>query len=152
MRILHECFQVGFIEGFDPRRQRTVAKHEYGRTVFTRDSCCFQGYIKEILDGGRRENNPRAVAMAAENGLVEIALFDICRKSCAWSSTLDIHNEKGDLGHRRPADCFGLQRDAGAGTTGDRKIPRIGETERKGDRSQLVLCLDKKSTVFRQLR
>ncbi len=80
----------------------------------------------------------------------KIALLDVGRQPGARSAALHVDDDERDLGHRRPTDCFGLERNAGAGAAGDREISRDRKTECDRDRSQLVLGLDEKPAVFRE--
>src|SRR5215471_18361984 len=94
MSILHQGFQIGFVKCFDSSCERAIAEHENRGAVFTCDPGGLQGNIKAIFDGGGRENNPRTVAVAPEDGLIEVALFDICRQPRTWTPALDVDNNQ----------------------------------------------------------
>ena len=89
--------------------------------------------------------------MPAVDRLEKIALLDVGREAGARPAALDINNNERHLGHRRPADRLGLERNAGAGAAGDGEIAGEGEAERERDGAELVLGLDKDAAVFRQL-
>jgi hypothetical protein len=77
MRILHQLLELRLVERFDARRERGVAEDEDGRAVFARDPRCFDGDVEAVFDGLRREHDARAVAVAAEDRLVQVALLDV---------------------------------------------------------------------------
>src|SRR5436190_18447860 len=139
-----------FVEGLDARGQRRIAQDENGRAVFPGDARGFDRDVKTIFHGGRGENDARAVAVPAVDRLEKIALLDVGREAGARPAALDINNNERHLGHRRPADRLGLQRNARAGAAGDGEIAGKGEAERERDGAELVLGLDKDAAVFRQ--
>jgi hypothetical protein len=83
MRILHQLLELRLVEGFDACRERGVAEDEDGRAVFARDPRGFDGDVEAVFDGLRREDDARAVAVAAEDRLVQIALLDVGREAGA---------------------------------------------------------------------
>src|SRR5271166_3042253 len=85
VRILHKRFQIGLVKCFDPCGQRAVTQNENRGAEFAGDPRSFERDVEAILDRGSRKHNPWAVAVAAENRLVKIALFHIGRKTCARS-------------------------------------------------------------------
>ncbi len=64
---------------------------------------------------------------------------------------MHVDNQKRNLGHRRPANRFGLERNARAGAARDGKVAGIGKAERERDRAEFVLRLDEEAAIFRQL-
>ena len=82
----------------------------------------FDRDVETIFDCSCREDDARAVAVPAIDRLEQIALLDVGRQAGARSAALDIDDDERDLGHRRPADGFGLERNAGAGAAGDGEI------------------------------
>ena len=89
--------------------------------------------------------------MSAEAGDVQVGLLDVCRQTCGRAATLDVHHHQRHLSHHRPADRLRLQRDAGATRAGHRHATAVAGTDRHRDRSDLVLALDERSAVLRQL-
>src|SRR5207249_10250604 len=98
-----------FIKSFDARSEGGVAQDENRRAVLARDPRRFDRDIETIFDCRCCEHDARAVAMSAINRLMQIALLDIRRQTCARSAALNITNNERDLGHGGPADRFGLE-------------------------------------------
>ena len=149
-RIDHQILQLRFVERFDPRRQRGVAQNENRRAVFARDARRFDRDVETIFHRRGRQHDARAVAVPAENRLKQIALLDVGRQAGARSAALHVDNDERHLRHRRPADRFGLERDAGTGAAGDGEISRERKAERDRDRAEFVLGLHEDAAVFRQ--
>jgi hypothetical protein len=97
--INHQFRKVRFVKRLDARGQRGVAQNKNWRAVFARDPGRFDRDVKTIFYSRWSEHDARAVAMAAEDGLMQIALFNVCRKSGARAATLNIANDERDLRH-----------------------------------------------------
>ena len=97
--ILHQLRQIRLIECFDARGQRCIAQNENGRAVFARDPGRFDRDIKTILHACCREHDARAVTVAAEDRLMQIALLDVRGQTGAGATTLNVTNDDRDLGH-----------------------------------------------------
>ena len=105
----HQFRKIRFVERFDACGQRGVAQDEYRCAVFARDSGRFDRDVEAIFHRRWREHDARAVAVAAEDSLVQIALLHVGGQAGARSAALNIANDDRDLGHRRPTDCFGFE-------------------------------------------
>ena len=81
----HQLRKIRLVERFDARRERCVAQNENRRAVFSRDPCGFDRNIETIFHARGREHDSRAVAVTAEDRLMQIALLDVRRQTCAWA-------------------------------------------------------------------
>ena len=89
--------------------------------------------------------------MSAVAGDVQIGLLDVGGQTRGRTTALNIHHHQRYFSHHRPADRLGLQRDAGATRTGHRHSAAVAGTDRHRHRCDLVLALDERSAVLRQL-
>src|SRR5438132_9099251 len=89
--------------------------------------------------------------MPAVNRLMQIALLDVGRQTGARTAALNITNDDRDLGHRSPADRFGLERNAGPSAAGNGEISRIRKAERQRHGAKLVFSLHEYSAVLWKL-
>src|SRR5204863_2318103 len=103
---------------------------ENGRAVFARDPRRFDRNIEAIFHARWREHDARTIAVAAEDRLVQIALLDVGGQTGTRAAALDIANDQRDLGHRRPSDRFGFERNARARAAGHREIAGVRTAER----------------------
>src|ERR1043166_7068083 len=149
--MLHQPRQIGFIERFDPRGQRRVAQNKNRRTVFARDLRCLDRDVKTIFHCRWRKHHAWTVAVATEDRLMQITLLDVGRQTRARAAALNVANDQRDLSHRRPANRFGLERNARARASSYGEITRKGTTKGDRNRSQLILGLNKNAPVLRQL-
>src|SRR5207237_10240163 len=99
LRVDHQLRKVGLVERFDARGERGVAQNKNRRAVFARDPGRFNRDVETIFDARRCEHNTRAVAVTAEDGLMQIALLNICRQSRAWAAALNVANDERNLCH-----------------------------------------------------
>ena len=81
---------------------------------------------------------------------MQIALLDVGRQAGARAAALHVANDERHLRHRRPADRFGLERNARAGAAGDGEMSGERKTERHRDGGEFVLGLHEDAAVFRQ--
>ena len=151
LRIDHQLGQIRLVEGLDARGERRVAEDENRRAVFARDARGFDRDVEAILHRPGREHDARAVAVAAVDGLEEVALLDVGRQAGARAAALHIDDDERDLRHRGPADRLRLQRDAGTGAAGDGEVAGIRKAERNRDGGEFVLGLHEEAAVFREL-
>src|SRR6266404_1235526 len=77
LRVDHQLRKIGLVERFDARGERGVAQNKNRRAVFARDARRFNRDVETIFDARRCEYNTRAVAVTAEDGLMQIALLNI---------------------------------------------------------------------------
>src|SRR5947199_9395059 len=89
-RIHYQFGQIGLIERFDARGERGSAKNENGCAVFARDASRFNCDVKTIFHTRRGEHDPRAVAVTAKDGLMQIALLYVSGQACAGTAALNI--------------------------------------------------------------
>src|SRR5204863_6164827 len=99
----------------------------------------------------RREHDARAVAVTAEDRLMQIALLDVGRQTGARPAALNVANDDRDLGHRRPTNRFGLERNPRASAARHSEIPAVRTSEGDRDRCQFVFGLDKNPAILWQL-
>ena len=69
--------------------------NENGRAVFAGDARCFNRDVETIFHRCGRQDNARAVAVSAENGLEKIALLDIGGQAGARSAALNVDTISG---------------------------------------------------------
>src|SRR5207245_3936218 len=98
-----------------------------------------------------REHDTWTVAVAAKDRLMQIALLHVGGQTGARPAALNVANDERDLGHRRPADCFGFERDARPRAARHGEITGVRTTKRDRNRRQLVLGLHENAAIFRQL-
>ena len=89
----HQLRQIGLIECFDARGQRRIAQNENRCAVFARDPSCLDRDVKTIFHARCREHDARAVAVAAEDRLMQIALLDVSRQTGARTAPLNVTND-----------------------------------------------------------
>src|SRR5436190_10903433 len=75
----HQFRQMRFVERLDPSRQRSIAQNKERGAVLARDTGRFDRNVKTIFHRRSREDDTRAVAMSAVNGLMQIALLNVGR-------------------------------------------------------------------------
>src|SRR5262249_54423532 len=148
--INHQPGKIWFVERLDPRGQRSVAQNKNGRAILARDAGGFNRDVKTIFNGRCGEHDARTVTVTSEAALMQIALSQVRGHTGVRPAALNVTNEERNLGHRRPADRFALQRNPRTRAAGDGEISGIGETKRERNRAELVFGLHKNSAVFRE--
>jgi hypothetical protein len=92
------------------------------------------------------------MAVTGKTGNFEITLLDAGGQTRARAATLDIDDDNRHFSHHGPAKRFGLQRKTGTGSSGQRKVARVGSAAGHGDGREFILGLHKNTAVFRQFR
>src|SRR5437899_5794066 len=146
----HQLGKVGFIERLDPSGKRSVAQNKNRRAVLARDAGGFNRDVKTIFDRRRGEDDARTVTVTSEDRLMQIALLGVGRQTGARTAALNVTNDERNLGHRRPADRFALERNPRTGAAGDGEISGIVETKRERNRAELVYGMHKNSAEVRE--
>ena len=82
---------------------------------------------------------------------MQIALLDVGRQTGARPAALNVANDDRDLGHRRPTNRFGLERNPRASAARHSEIPAVRTSEGDRDRCQFVFGLDKNPAILWQL-
>ena len=59
----------------------------------------FDRNIETIFHACGREHDSRAVAVTAEDRLMQITLLNVRRQTCAWAPALNVADDQRDLGH-----------------------------------------------------
>src|SRR5437762_4317035 len=98
-RIDHQFRKIRFVECLDPRGEGGVAQNKNRRAVFARDPGRFNCDVETIFYRRWGEHDAWTVAVAAEDGLMQMALLNICRQARARAAALNIANDERDLGH-----------------------------------------------------
>ena len=106
---LHQRFEIGLVERLDPGREGRVAEDENRGAVFAGNPPRLNRGVETIFHRGRSQHHAGAVAVSAEDGLVQIALLDVGREAGAWAAALHVHNNERHFGHGGPADRLGFQ-------------------------------------------
>src|ERR1022692_1754017 len=148
--VLTYLFEIRLGKGFDARGDGLVAQDVNGSVVFPGDVHGFDGGVKTILDIGRRDHDPRRIAVSAEAGDVEVGLLDVRRHAGGGSAALDVHHDKRYFSHPRPADRFSLERDARAAGASDRHAARITRANGHGDGGDFIFALNERAAVLGQ--
>src|SRR5256886_4633976 len=99
LRVDHQLRKIGLVERFDTRGEGGVAQNKNWRTVFARDPGRFDRDVETIFHARCCEHNARAVAVTAENRLMQIALLNVCRQSRARAAALNVANDERNLCH-----------------------------------------------------
>ncbi len=87
------------------------------------------------------DHRHRALPVAPVEGLVEVGLLRLGRKSRGRTASLDIDDHKRKLGHHGESHGFRLQRKSRPRSGGHRKVARERGTDGSTDSGNLVLCL-----------
>src|SRR4029450_11271800 len=85
-----------------------------------------------------------------EARLMQTPLLHVRRQTCAWAPALNVADDQGDLGHRRPTDRFRLKRNAPARTARYCEIVCATTTQRDPDGRPLVPSLHENPSVLWQ--
>ena len=149
--ILADLFELGFFERLDAGGDGLISKDDDWHAVVAGDIDRLDGGVKTILDIGRRQDNPRRIAVSAETGQVKVGLFDARRHAGGRTAPLHVNQHQWQLGHHRVAQGFGFQRNARTAGTGHRHAPRVARAQGHRNGGNLVLTLNKSAAVLGQL-
>ena len=84
-----------------------------------------------------------ALAVTAVEGLVEVGLFGFGGDAGGRACPLHVHYHQRKLGHHCEAEGFALEREAGAGSGGDRKVACVCSTDGGADTGDFVFRLER---------
>jgi len=148
--ILADLLKVGTGKGLDARGDALVGEQHDGRGVFAGDIHGFDRRVEAILDAGRCEHHAGTVAMAAEDGDVQVALLDAGRHPRARAAALHVDDDDWHFRHAGPAERLGLERDARTARTRDGDAPAVAGANGHRDGGDFILGLHERTSIFGQ--
>ena len=101
-----------------------------------------EGPVEAVGRARGGDNHQGSLAVAAVEGLVEVALLGLGGQTRRGAATLHVDNDERQLGHHGQSQCFALQREAGAGSAGASQGTGIAGTDGAADTGNLVFGLE----------
>ncbi len=145
---------VGDAPRLRPVPEVAVGQHEDGRAVLGGDAARLVGGVEAVARRGGREHRKRGLAIAAVDGLQEVALLRLRGQAGGGAAALHVDHDEGQLRHHPEADCLRLEGHARAGSGAHAEVAPEAGAERRGGGRDLVLGLegdDAKVLVLAQL-
>ena len=129
-------------------RQISIGKHNNDHIKSFRQLPRRDHRIETVLDISRRHHHLRRIAVTAETGRQQIALFDLGRLAGTGATALNIYNDHRYFAHDGQADGFLLERIARTGGNRNRTLAGVGCADGESAGGDLIFGLMHQAADF----
>ena len=119
----------------------SVGEQDDGRHVLHGDASRLEGVVETVARRRGGHHDRRALAVAAVEGLLEVALLGFRRQARRGASALHVHDHQRQFGHHGQSQRLALERQARAGGGRHGEVPGIGRADGRADAGDLVFGL-----------
>ena len=139
------------MDDLHPRRQALVGQQDDRHLVALGVVEGVDRRPEAVLHRDRRDDDPRGLAVAAVEGVLQVGLLGLGRQAGGRPAALGVDHDAGDLRGAGVAEHLGHQREARAGGGRHRLHAGVRRAEHRRERGDLVLALDRDAAHLGQL-
>ena len=119
----------------------SVGQQDHGRHVLHSQTSGLEGVVEAVAGRRRSHDDHRAFAVAAVEGLRQVALLGLGRESRRGASALYVHHHERQLGHHRQTQRLAFERQARSRGGRHGEVARKGGSDGGADARDLVFGL-----------
>ena len=120
----------------------SVGEQDDGGHVLEGDLGGVEGPVEAVGAAGGGDNHEGSLAVAAVEGLVEVALLGLGGQTRGGAAALHVDDDERELGHHGETQSLALQRQTGAGGAGAGQGTGIAGADGGADTGDLVFSLE----------